>query len=254
MDIRFAKTDEKRDITEIWRKNFNEDDIYLDFWFGNYYNPQKTVVCANSNKICGAVHFINCYLSKEKSAYICGLSVNEEHRGKNIASKMLGFLHSYLKEQKYSYCFLMPSISKSFYEKFGYTEVIKGKDKILTKNACVPFSVCHGDEISVYDEYCRNFDLSLERSREYYGKIRTLYKKYGGDILTVTRNGKAIGYFIYGNENGVPVIYESVFLTDDGESVISNYFKTNVKEKHLPVMIKSLCKNYNKEKCIVFMH
>lgn len=254
MNVRFAKDFEKSYIMEIWKNNFNEDDIYLDFWFGNYYNPKNTVVCEKNNKICGAVHFIECYLSKEKSAYICGLSVNKEQRGENIASKMLEFLHNYLKEQGYSYCFLMPSISESFYIKFGYFKIAEGIDRIITQNFCEPFDVYYGDEINIYNKYCEEFDVSIKRNREYFDMIGSMYKKYNGGILSVKQNGKEIGYFIYGIENEIPVIYESVFLTGDGDAFIWNYFKRDVKEKRLPVMIKSLCNEFDYKKSLIFMH
>ena len=254
MTVRFAKDCEKSKIMEIWKENFNEDNIYLSFWFSNYYSPKNTVVCANDKEIWGAVHFIECFLSDDKSAYVCGLSVNKEHRGKNIASKMLDYLHNYLANQGFSYCFLMPSISESFYKRFGYFEIIKGVDKTLTRGTCEPFCVHYGGEKNVYDLFCKKFDVSLKRNEGYFDKIRSLYKQYNGDVLCVNRNGEDIGYFVYGIENGITAIYESVFLTDDKESVIYNYFKRDVKEKRLPVMVKGLCKEFNFKSSVIFMH
>ena len=109
MKIRFADINEKNKLKSFWKEAFDEDDIYLDFWFDNIFDHKKAVV-AYDGEIQGMAHFYDLDIEQTKSAYICGVAVAENMRNKGIARKMLDFLHTHLQADGYDFCLLNPAI------------------------------------------------------------------------------------------------------------------------------------------------
>ena len=244
MEIRFAHKTEKEILKNIWKTVFNEDEFYLNYKFSSFV-AENTVVAVVDEEIAGMVHFDPCIMSDNSlSAYLNGVSVLEKYRNNNIASKMLCFLHSYLKDHNYSFCFLKPAIS-NFYEKFGYKTVFSPQIvKSLPEKKC-KYTLTDYNYEKIFRKKCFESDLYLQRTKQNFEKIISLYKNYNGDILCFKDKEELAGYIIYFPENKKIVIEEAVSLKEDFLPSIMYYFDESPLINELPVMVKELNNKFN---------
>lgn len=246
MEIRLGKFEEKDTLRRIWKEVFNEDEFYLDYKFSETFSPLCTCV-AYDGEIVGMVHFDVYYINSQKVAYINGVSVLPSFRRKKLATKMLDFVHIYLKSQGFAYCFLKPAIS-NFYESFGYVTVTEGKNFTIPKKSNNDYTTDETSYLEIYREKCKLSDVYIPRSVENFETLIGLYKNYGGGIVCFKKNNKPVGYCLYYPEETGIVIEEFVYSDDICLDFIGDYFGQNVKINELPVMVKPLNSNFDFEK------
>ena len=56
MEIRFTNTNENQGVRDLWTYCFNDSQDYVDFYFKNKYNPDKTMVVEDGGRILSAIH------------------------------------------------------------------------------------------------------------------------------------------------------------------------------------------------------
>ncbi len=242
MVIRLGKPTEKEELKNLWREVFDEDEFYLEYKFDEGFNANQSVVVLDK-KIIGAAHYDILYIDNKKVAYINGVSVKKEYRGKNISVRMLDYLHTHLLKEGFAYCFLKPAID-NYYEKFGYRTAIKALKQNLEYKTVIPYSVTNYGYIEIFEKMSKKHSIYLPRTEKRFEKIKKLYNNYDGGIVCFEREKELLGYAIYGKENEKNVIEESVFLNDEGFDIMGNYFE-NAQINELAVMIKDLKEKFN---------
>ncbi len=237
MVIRLGKSNEKEELKSLWREVFDEDEFYLEYKFDKNFKPCQSVVVVDK-KIIGAAHYDTLSINGKKVAYINGVSIKREHRGKNISLRMMDYLHNHLLNEGFAYCFLKPAIN-NYYEKFGYKTVISAAKSNLTYKEVPSYSVTNYGYIEIFEEMCKKHSIFLPRSEKRFEKIKKLYNNYDGGIICFEREKELLGYALYAKEDEKIVIEESVFLNDNGFDIMGNYFE-NASVNELAVMIKDL--------------
>lgn len=237
MVIRLGKSNEKDELKYLWQEVFDEDDFYLEYKFDKSFSANQSIVVVDK-KIIGAAHYDILFIDNKKVAYINGVSIKKEHRGKNLSVRMLDYLHKHLLNEGFAYCFLKPAIS-NYYEKFGYKTVINAQKADLTYKEVSPYSVTNYGYIEIFETMCKKHSIFLPRSEKRFEKIIRLYTNYDGGIICFEREKELLGYALYAKENEKIVIEESVFLNDNGFDIMGNYFG-NASVNELAVMIKDL--------------
>lgn len=237
MVIRLGKSAEKEELKCLWQEVFNEDEFYLEYKFDKNFMPEQSVVVVDK-KIIGAAHYDTLFINNKKVAYVNGVSIKKEYRGKNISTGMLDYLHTHLLNEGFAYCFLKPAIN-NYYEKFGYKTVIGAVNQDLIYKEVLPYSVTNYGYVEIFEKMCKKHSVFLPRSENRFEKIKRLYKNYDGGIVCFERGKELLGYALYAKENEKIVIEESVFLNDSGFEIMGNYFE-NAQVNELAVMVKEL--------------
>ena len=242
MIIRLGKETDKKELRALWKEVFDEDEFYLDYKFDENFSCRQSVVIVDK-KIIGAAHYDILYMDGKKVAYINGVSIKKNHRGKHLSPMMLNFLHEHLKKEGFAFSFLKPAI-QNYYEKFGYKTVIKEKKFTIEYKDTENYSATNYGYTEIFENISRLYEISLPRSKKRFEKIIRLYENYDGGIICFERNKQPLGYAIFAKEDEKTVIEETMFYSNDDYDILGNYFKqADINE--LAVMVKPLNEEFN---------
>jgi len=183
------------------------------------------------------------YMDGKKVAYINGVSIKKNHRGKHLSPMMLNFLHEHLKKEGFAFSFLKPAI-QNYYEKFGYKTVIKEKKFTIEYKDTENYSATNYGYTEIFENISRLYEISLPRSKKRFEKIIRLYENYDGGIICFERNKQPLGYAIFAKEDEKTVIEETMFYSNDDYDILGNYFK-QAEINELAVMVKPLNEEFN---------
>ena len=179
---------EGTDINEIcidemkimWKDIFGDGDEYLDAFFEEIYQQENTLVHKENGKVAAALYMIPYEMKygteRFEVMYLYALSTDRQYRGKGIMSDLINKSNYIIKERGYAGSFLIPADEKlyGYYNKFGYTDVIYGREYIKTDMNEVCEEYTKTDIRELYEKYAEedfNTILHLDNNRNIENRI-----------------------------------------------------------------------------------
>lgn len=121
------KKDILSQLKALWIENFQDTDTYTDLIFDNYANPDTLLYIEKDGKVVSSLLGIPYNFSGDvqlKGLYLCGLSTQEEYRGKGYMSELINRINSKARELGYDFTFLIPANDglRRYYADRGYVD------------------------------------------------------------------------------------------------------------------------------------
>lgn len=109
-------------LRRLWQEAFADTDEYLDLFFSTAYAPER---CLVRNGIGAAAYWLECGLNSRKLAYVYGVAVDKNLRGRGVGSAMMTELRSFLEARGYDGILLVPGDEglRNYYQRLGYQTV-----------------------------------------------------------------------------------------------------------------------------------
>jgi ribosomal protein S18 acetylase RimI-like enzyme len=109
-------------LKTLWQAVFGDPESWLNRFFENCFSENRYHALWEENRAISALYWFDCVLNDQKIAYIYAVATDEKHRGRGLATRLMGETHGILRENGYAGAILVPSEEKlfGFYEKLGY--------------------------------------------------------------------------------------------------------------------------------------
>lgn len=116
-----------------------EDAAFTDLFFRLGFSPDRCLVAAE-NGILAALHWFDCALAGNKTAYIYGIAAFRACRGRGIGSQLIRAALAHLHQQGYGPVFLVPAEEGLFgyYERLGFRPVSTIAEKTVAAGDPIP--------------------------------------------------------------------------------------------------------------------
>lgn len=113
------------ELRHIWQEAFGDAEETLDNFFATGYSPDRCHYICDGDTVVSALYWFDCQLQGRMLAYIYAVATLQSHRGKGLASRLLGQTHEILTKKGYAGAILVPGGKDlfSYYEKLGYRTV-----------------------------------------------------------------------------------------------------------------------------------
>lgn len=146
-EIRLSKKTDVPYLKEIWKACFGDDDRYIDFFFNNKYEEDKTFVLLYGTNIASMLTIIPIQMvlpdnRSYPSAMLYAIATHPKFQGKGFSTQIMDHIKQYLFNNKIDILTLVPA-NKSlveFYNKRGYTTRFYIKEFTLTYNMIKNFT------------------------------------------------------------------------------------------------------------------
>ena len=213
-NIRYALEEDLNAVRDLWKYSFADDESFVSYYFGKRYSPNYNLIAYEDDLLASLQknpYKIKIMNDLQDTAYIVGISVYPEHRGKKLTTHLIDkALHeAYDLEEKIS--LLMP-IDTNIYRRYGYEncfnlysyEIDLSSIK-FTKNKTLSLDRIRqmtdeyaNDLIKIYNEKASNWNIYLERDLSYYYRFFDEVRIESGEIF-IARNEemKPIGYMVF---------------------------------------------------------
>lgn len=211
-------------LKKIWKDVFKDSDSYIDLFFREKFDPEKTFIFRTDGIITSALYYFDVYLSNNsteiKAGYICGISTISEARGLGQASFLIKECIKELKENNYDIAFLFPaSLSLfEFYKKFGFetlsyinteTFALKDTKEIYERN----------NSLSVYELYNKIPLMKVKRSDNDFAVLNECYGApyiFGNNYFYAYKSGETVNVIEH-NFNDYDELYDKLRLCFDSD-------------------------------------
>ncbi|KXB85390.1 hypothetical protein HMPREF3034_00242 [Prevotella sp. DNF00663] len=153
----------KEEVMKLWKDTFHDSDAFIKLYFDRVYRPEYNICCQLDYHVSAALQTLPYPLlyhgTEAKTAYISGVSVEEESRKQNIGSNLMAQAHFYLFHHDVIFATLIPAEPwlYDWYGKQGYARCITCKPN-PTDAATVSFAE--------YDKRQRERTCTLLHSEE----------------------------------------------------------------------------------------
>lgn len=124
--IQFADNTMVEQLKKIWKECFHDEDSYVDFFFGEYFHDESTLVYLIDKKPVSMLTLMPAKLHEKngvrKVYYVYAVATLPEAQGKGYSSKLLNYANEITKNST----FLQPATKEleNFYERNGYSSTI----------------------------------------------------------------------------------------------------------------------------------
>ena len=124
--IRPAKAGDERGLRRIWAECFGDPEAYVDFFFQNAFEPEKTLVCEEGGAPCAMLFLLDCSVwiggREVPAAYLYAAATLPAYRSRGIMGRMIGYAADYVRSCGYGGIVLVPAEPGLFdyYGRFGF--------------------------------------------------------------------------------------------------------------------------------------
>ncbi len=110
----------------LWQEAFCDGAEFSESFFSTAFSPDHAFCIKEGNKILSALYILDCSFEGEPIAYVYAVATAKSHRGQGLASKLMEFSESLLKNRGYKAAVLVPGEKGlfDFYKKLGYNTII----------------------------------------------------------------------------------------------------------------------------------
>ena len=178
---------DRRSVIDIWSQAFSDTEEFINNFLD--FSGAKVYVYRENGAVLGMFSVFDVEAHGEKGAYIYALAVEEKHRRKSIASKMLEFADEILSSKGYAFSIVVPepyTCLEAFYKKRGYeTEIELSVEEIDAKGLQGTFKIQVADASEYFS--ARNMSINVLKHDERFFKF--LYddmKNDGAEVLKIT--------------------------------------------------------------------
>lgn len=224
--VRFASTQEKAVVRQMWRDCFHEDERYLDLYFSGKYHPDWCVVCEQEGMLAASLQLLRYPLrfwgQLCHASYFSGVCTLPAFRKQGMMGQMMQFSLEALAQRGVALAVLIPAEPYLFsiYAKYGFSPCFERS----TKPVALPEVDAVLQERSVddcdalyrcYARFTARFSVALEKTPEQFHCALAEHLLWGGRIFSL-EPGEEISAFCLTlpTENGGFVLREVVFTQE----------------------------------------
>ena len=259
-----AQNNDKESVKELWAYAFDEQEPFLSEFFDNFWKAEDALVIKEDSKLAGALlmipYCVSLNSSPVMSAYIVGVSVASEFRGKKISKKLMRECLIEQKNRNMALSLLIP-FNYEFYNKLGYRMCYTLDVYELTQDN-LPYiedispvkrvQVCDYKKLnSVYNDFCRDKNGYIIRIKDDWEYIFFEQKLSGGGIFAVENDNSFSGYASFSEKNGEIFVRELVYKDNNSLLSLLSEFKKYKKIKIRTVSDKLLLKQISNPKNVL---
>lgn len=201
-EMRMSRADEVARQKEIWKLAFHDDDSYIDFYYDNYYKPERVFVLEEDGEIRTmlATFPVRLYLpdgTYAVAAYFYALGTDPKDRKKGYGRKLFAFFEEYLQTTGVDCAVLVPAEASLFryFDTIGYEKSFSHRKMEISRKMLAPVPENGTIRVATPNRYNRIRDNLLKGA--YYlaypdDMIRHqqgISRMDGGDIYEVEVDG-----------------------------------------------------------------
>lgn len=249
MEIRFTNTNENQGVRDLWTYCFTDSRDYVDFYFKNKYNPDKTMVVEDGGRILSAIH-LNQHRVKLggkdlDTSYVVGVSTLAEARGMGFMADLMSRSLYQVGAMEQSFAILMP-IDHRLYRTYGFEtcyDILEIKldifdlKKFKLDGSFKRASKEDADDlVEVYSSAITAYNGSALRDQAYFTEFVEEMEIEGGYIYISYRDGQPTAYLAYTIDGGDFFVRE-VYYKDmkSYQSVLKFIFNHNTQCKTVTI-------------------
>ena len=223
---------DKEAVKKLWADAFHEQEPFLSQYFDDFWKSEDALIIKEDKKLVAALEMIpySVFLRKAplSAAYIVGVSVAEEFRGRNYSKKIMRECLLTQKKRNMALSLLTP-FNYEFYNKLGYRmcytlDVYElTQDNLpVTEESLPVICACFSDFEklnSVYSDFCHNKNGYIIRTKQDWKYIFFEHKLSGGGFFAVKNSNSFSGYASYFEKNDEVFVRELIY--SDALSLLS---------------------------------
>lgn len=205
---------DRRSVVDIWSQAFSDTEEFINKFLD--FSGAKMYVYRENGAVLGMFSVFDVEAHGKKGAYIYALAVEEKHRRKSIASKMLEFADEIFSSKGYAFSIVVPepyTCLEAFYKKRGYeTEIELSVEEIDGKGLQGTFKIQVADASEYFS--ARNMSINVLKYDERFFKF--LYddmKNDGAEVLKINFDKQCAFCVCYCRE-GYVIIKEAFGTVD----------------------------------------
>lgn len=232
--IEFSKASSEHipDLKKIWKICFDDENIYIDFFFENKFPSCSCMVATDNGNVIGCVYLMPVstyeYGTKKKGFYGYAIGILPEYRGRGIYARMDALIYDYIVKNNMFYI-LSPANEKlcNFYKSLGFTENAFVSERILS--SAEKTEAYNSNKLSAEDYYrLRNFENMI-----FWDKASLKYALLENE-------------FVGGENLYIPSIDIFVLVRKQDDFLI--VIESNVTKENIQKVTDYLCERYNTSK------
>ncbi|HWQ77653.1 MAG TPA: GNAT family N-acetyltransferase, partial [Anaerovoracaceae bacterium] len=176
METRLAKKEDLKELKEIWKLCFGDEDSFIDFYFQRRDWVKETAVLVQDGRIASMLTMIPVDIvgedgGKRRASMLYAIATHPDFRKKGYAEQLIEFSNEYLLSQQVSVTLLVPAGEGlfRFYGKRGYQdgftirEAVLRREEIEALGAGVPAGAVHTSEPEPLSRQVRAAAVPAER-------------------------------------------------------------------------------------------
>ncbi len=114
------------DLMKLWKLCFQDTDKFINFYFDKIFKEENSFIISENGSPVAFLQIIPYQMKIGKmvynSGYVSGVMTHPDHRQKGYMNALMDTAFGWMKEQKYTFSFLIPQTQKLFdiYSKYNY--------------------------------------------------------------------------------------------------------------------------------------
>ena len=182
-------------LRELWREAFGDTEEFIDCFFDNAYDKNRTLLIEDSDGILSVLYWFDCSLDAQKLAYLYGIATAKRARGRGLCKKLMQKAHEILRERGYFSAVLVPASEGlfGFYERLGYSTCTYIDEFFALPSTDLPAEIQQIDKAeyaSLRKGLLPCFSVIQEgESLDFLGAMGSFYKLGGTILFAYTENG-----------------------------------------------------------------
>lgn len=220
MEIRQAKSSEKKAIIDLWEYCFDDTQEFVEWFFRDRYQDDNTLVLYNKDRVCSALQLLPYNIAirgrEMSTSFMVGVSTWPEDRGQGYISKLLQKSLEVMRNRRQWVSILLP-FNYNFYRKYGwetcysynlysghrrdFTEYLKG---IEIQGRIRPIYLPQDlDQLNkCYSFYTKDLDGYVVRGEQDWHRILTDIRLDGGNGYIYEKENQIVGYIFLEDNQG----------------------------------------------------
>ena len=191
----FACREDISDLQEMWRRCFETEDAYSNFYFERRFVPEDTLIWRIDGKAISMMTLMDVSVGGERGCYIYAVATLPEFQHRGIFRELDRRADDEIRRRGGSFSCLVPANPGLFpmYRKLGYDTaffieegVVQGKGK-----AFYEFHPCSFEEFwSLREEYLATLHTPVRHPKKELRYIFEELRQFSGDVLYYEEDGK----------------------------------------------------------------
>ncbi len=179
--IQFAEESMRGELRELWKECFGDSNQYIDLYFSGYDISRHMLVFMDGEHPVSMLSLLPMTVVTQAgimpARYIYAVATKQSYRGRGLSTKLLEYVHKYLKEQGIKLSVLVPASAQlyNFYGKRGFSAEFYAGQAIVGRALIPEFN----GSFVITDTTVQEFMQIRERA--FAG--RTMFVRWDGDSL-----------------------------------------------------------------------
>lgn len=234
MMVEIAKATDQKEIYEIWKEMFADDDGgYTDFFFQNVFHPQDCMIIRKDGMIAATLirrrHDIMWNGVTRHSSMILGVATRIQYRRLGLMSSLMEACLKIVKQE--DDMTMIQAYDPSLYTPFGFEmrylrKHVQIKRPIQIDALMGEFHKLRDYEIdqltACYEQYAKRYDGWYVRDNAYYKLLDLEMKAQQGDIYTYVIKDRILGYACIYPKGDYWSVPEFIYIDEEaGKAMLS---------------------------------